>query len=122
MNSVPTDNPDAARSARELERAAASFRRGVRGADAVRSLPVTLAHIDEAIGELAASMVVLAQAVGEYGSPSAVALEDDALPAEARALRWHLHELASRLRAAQDACPAVRLWADDLLAAQAARS
>ena len=115
MLPAPPDNQAAARSAHELQRAAANFRRAVRAPNAVETLPVTLAHVDQAIGELATSMIGLAQTVGEYASPSDSRPQDDALPSEARALRWHLHELASRLRASQNACPATRLWADDLL-------
>jgi hypothetical protein len=92
----------------------------MRGPDAVRTLPMTLAYVDECIDELAASMLVLAQAVGEYAHPPDTDLDDDVLSPEARALRWHLHEVASRLRASQRACPSARLWANDLLATRPA--
>lgn len=119
MRSVPPDHREATRAAYELQQAAANLRSGVRGTDAVQALPMTLAHVDRALGELATSMLVLAQAVGESVNPADTVL-DDALSPEARALRWHLHEVASRLRASQRACPSARLWADDLLATRPA--
>jgi hypothetical protein len=115
MPSVPADNREATRAAYELQQAAAKLRSGVRGADAVHALPMTLAHVDQALGELATSILVLAQAVGESVHPAG-----DALSPEARALRWHLHEVASRLRSSQRACPSARLWANDLLATRPA--
>jgi hypothetical protein len=119
MLSVPPDNREAARAAYELQRAAANLRRGVRGPDAVQALPMTLAHVDQALGELATTMLVLAEAVDESVNPADAGL-DDALPPEARALRWHLHNVASRLRASQRACPSARDWANDLLATRPA--
>jgi hypothetical protein len=116
MLSVPPDNREATRAAYELQRAAANLRRAVRGPDAVEELPLTLAHVDQALGELATSTLVLAQAVGEYANPANTSLDDDVLSPEARALRWHLHEVAARLHAAQRSCPSARLWASDLLA------
>ena len=42
-------------------------------------------------------------------------LDRDALSPDARALRWHLFHIATRLRGAQDACPDARRWARELL-------
>ena len=116
MLSMHPHDRETAGSAYELQRAAANFRRSVRDPDAVSTLPTTLAHVSDAIDELATSMLVLAHTVGDYANPPDTRLDDDALFPEARALRWHLHELASRLRASQRACPSARRWADDVLA------
>ncbi len=118
MISVHPHSRNATQSAYELQRAAANLRRSVRDPDAVRVLPVTLAHVDEVLDELATTMLVLAESVVETtGSPN-TSLDEELLSPQARALRWHLHELAARLRAARSASVSSREWADELLAAQ----
>jgi hypothetical protein len=118
MISVHPHSRTATRSAYELQRAAANLRRSVRDPDAVRVLPVTLAHVDEVLDELATTMLVLAQSVAETtGSPN-TSLDHELLSPQARALRWHLHELAARLRAARSAGASSREWAEELLAAE----
>ena len=118
MISVHPHSRNATRSAYELQRAAANLRRSVRDPDAVRVLPVTLAHVDEVLDELATTMLVLAQSVAETtGSPN-TSLDHELLSPQARALRWHLHELAARLRAARSAGASSREWAEELLAAE----
>ena len=118
MISVHPHSRNATRSAYELQRAAANLRRSVRDPDAVRVLPVTLAHVDEVLDELATTMLVLAQSVVETTGAPDTSLDEELLSPEARALRWHLHELASRLRAARSASVSSREWADELFAAQ----
>ncbi len=117
MISVHPHSRNATQSAYELQRAAANLRRSVRDPDAVGVLPVTLAHVDEVLDELATSMLVLAHSVAETtGSPNT--RDEESLSPQARSLRWHLHELAARLRAARSANATAREWADELLAAQ----
>ncbi len=118
MISVHPHSQDTPRSAYELQRASANLRRSVRDPDAMRTLPLTLAHVEETIDDVATTMLVLAQAVAERPGPSNTSLGEDLLSPEARALRWHLHELAARLRDARSAATSSREWADELLGAQ----
>jgi hypothetical protein len=102
---------DTPRSAYELQRASANLRRSVRDPDAMRTLPLTLAHVEATIDDVATTVLVLAQAVAEGPDTSH---GEDLLSPEARALRWHLHELAARLRGARSAAASSREWADQL--------
>ena len=90
-------------SADQLAGAATSLRRNMRGPDALQILPLTLANIENAIDELAAGMVGIAQVVAESPDQPRPSLDLDHLSPEARALCWHLHEFAARLRAARAA-------------------
>jgi hypothetical protein len=121
MNLTHSHPPAATAGADEVARAATSLRRSLRGPQALRTLPQTLAHLDTAIDELATSMVGLAQLVAESEDQPASSLDLDHLSPEARALCWHLHELAARLRAARAAGATARQWADDLPPAKAPR-
>ena len=68
-------------------------------------------EVEEALDRLATSMVMTAEAVQEWaGEPTPEALAPDA-----RALRWHLYHLATRIRGAREACPDARRWARELL-------
>lgn len=98
-------------SADQLAGAATSLRRSVRGPDALRTLPLTLALVERALDELATGMVVAAQVVAESPDQPNTSLDLDHLGPEARALCWHLHELAARLRAARAAGTTAREWA-----------
>lgn len=119
MIPVHQHSQDTQRGAYELQRASANLRRSVRDPDAMRTLPLTLAHVEETIDDVATTMVVLAEAVAEWPGSSNTSLGEDVLSPEARVLRWHLHELAARLRGARSAATSSREWADELLAARA---
>ena len=60
-------------------------------------------------------MVKTAQAVEEWAGAAEADLDHDALSPDARALRWHLFHIATRLRGAEAACPDARRWARELL-------
>jgi hypothetical protein len=94
--------------------AAADLRRSLRGPNALDTLPLTLGNLESGIDELAACMVVLAQVVAESADQPETTLDLDHLPPEARALCWHLHEFAARLRAARAAGTTAREWAEEL--------
>ena len=96
-------------SAYQLQRAAGRMQQRASGPETVPALPTTLSHLEEALDRLATGTVKLAQAVEDW-SP-----ESEPLPPEARALRWHLFHLASRLRGAQEACPSTRRWAREMV-------
>jgi hypothetical protein len=101
-------------SAHQLQRAAGGMQKRASDPEAVPALPVTLSHLEEALERLSTGAVKLAQAVEDWNG------EPDALPPEARALRWHLFHLASRLRGAQEACPETRRWAREVVPQDAA--
>ena len=83
--------------------------------DAVPTHELTLAHVEEAVDRLAVAMEQMANAVADWcGEPSAI-VEENALPPEARALRWHLQSVADELRAAEIACASSRDWTRRLL-------
>jgi hypothetical protein len=107
------NRPELATGAYQLQRAAGDVLRDASAPDAVPALPVALAHLEEALDRLSISVVKTAQAVEEW--PAAAETETATLSPEARALRWHLFHLATRLRSAQDACPETRGWARRLL-------
>jgi hypothetical protein len=111
MSSILRSRSTIADSAHELQRAAGGIQQRASEQGAVASLPVALAHVEEALDRLSTSMVKAAEAVQEWaGEPVPAALAPDA-----RALRWHLYHLASRIRGAQEACPDARRWARELL-------
>lgn len=99
--------------AEQLAVAAMSLRHSAAGPDALLSLPATLAHVGDAVDELASGMLVLADTVAK-SSGLRTSLDLDHLPPEARALSWHLHELAARLRAARASVETARDWAHQL--------
>jgi hypothetical protein len=103
-----------ASSAHELQRAAGTLQAHAANPDAVPTHGITLAHVEEAIDRLAVAMEQIANAVADWcGEPSPVA--DNALPPEARALRWHLASVADRLRDSELACASSRDWTRRLL-------
>jgi len=71
--------------ASRLERAADELRQRAGSPNAVPSLPATLAHIEEALDRLAASMRLMAHAAAEWCGEDGARVEEDALPPEARA-------------------------------------
>jgi hypothetical protein len=101
--------PELAATAYQLQRAAGDVVRDASAPGAVEALPVALAHVEEALDRLSTSMVKAAQAVEEW--PDAAEGGTGTLSSDARALRWHLLHLATRVRGAQDACPDARRWA-----------
>jgi hypothetical protein len=104
----------AAPNAEQLAVAARSLRHAVGGPDASsQSLSATLAHVGDAVDELASGMLVLAETVTRSSSLG-TSLDLDHLPPEERALSWHLHELAARLRAARASVETARDWAHQL--------
>lgn len=105
-------NPDRslASSAHELQQAAGTLQSHAARADAVPTYGITLAHVEEAVDRLAASLDQMANAVAEWCGESDAVVEESALPPEARALRWHLQAAATDLRTAEAACCASRDW------------
>ena len=97
----------------QVQRAAGDVLRDASAPDAVPTLPVALAHLEEALDRLSTSMVLAAQAVEDW--PGAAETDAPTLSSDARALRWHLYHLATRLRGAEGACPDARRWARQLL-------
>lgn len=104
-----------AATAHELQRAAGALQAQALSTVAVDALPVTIAHLQEALDRLSVSMELRAHAVAAWcGKPENV-VADESLPSEARALRWHLRNTARALRASRDACSANREWSQRLL-------
>ena len=108
--------------ASRLERAADDLRQRAGSPNAVPSLPATLAHIETALDQLAASMRLMAHAAAEWCGDDGARVEEHALPPEARALLWHLRAVADTLIESRDGCPATREWARRLLDEAAANS
>jgi hypothetical protein len=104
-------------SAHELQQAAATLPNHAVPADAMLTYGVTLGHVEQAVDRLAVALDQMAIAVGEWCEESDAAVQEAALPPEARALRWHLHGAAANLRTAEAACTASRDWTRRLLAA-----
>ena len=99
--------------AARLHRAAAELRERAGSQYAVPTLPITLAHLEDAFDELAATMRLLAEGAAEWcGMDDADA---GTLPPEASALLWHLRSVADSLTHAGDGCLASRPWAHQLL-------
>jgi len=106
-------NERATANSEQLAVAAMSLRHSAAGPDALLSMPATLAHVSDAVDDLASGMLVLAETVAKSSGLRAD-LDLDHLPPEARALSWHLHELAARLRAARASAETARDWAHEL--------
>jgi hypothetical protein len=113
MQSFLRNRPELATGAYQLQRAAGDVLREASAPDAVPALPVALAHLEEALHRRSVRIVKTAQAGEEW--PGAAETDAATLSSDARALRWHLFHLATRLRGAQDACPDTRRWARKLL-------
>ena len=106
---------DIADSAHQLQRVAGALQQRASNRDTVPALPSALAHLEEALDRLATSMVKTAQTVEEWTQDAEAELDSGADSPGARALRWHLFHIASRLRGAHDAFPEARRWARTLL-------
>jgi hypothetical protein len=119
MNRLFQRAPDIADSAHELQRAAGALQECAGTDGALLALPTALAHLEEALDRLATSMLKTAQAVEESPGQAVTGRGEDALSPSARALRWHLSHLATRLRGAESACPDTRHWARRWLPEQA---
>jgi hypothetical protein len=90
-------------SADHLQRAAGALRRHAGSAHSVPTLPVTLTHVQETLDLLAAGIRQMENAVADRCGQS---FDEDDLPPDARALRWHLGATAKALRASREACSA----------------
>jgi hypothetical protein len=101
--------------ANRLQRAAGELQQAAGSPCAVPSLPVTLAHVEEALDQLADSMKLMAEAVDEWCGKDAAIVDEDTLPPEARALLWHLRAVADTLIDSRDDCSVTREWARRLL-------
>jgi hypothetical protein len=99
-------------SAHALQRAAGELQQRASGEETVPALPAALAHLEEALDRLSTSMVKTAEAVEDWAG------DDEGVPPDARALRWHLFHIATRLRGAQEACPDARRWAREVVASE----
>jgi hypothetical protein len=102
-------------SARDLQRTAGDVQRHAAGAAYIPTLGITLAHVEEALDRLSVGMLQMANGVIEwYGGPGTAGSED-ALPAQARALCFHLRAAAESLEASENACASSRSWTRQLL-------
>src|SRR6185295_19954246 len=86
--------------AARLDRAAAELRERAGSPSAVPRLPVTLAHVEHSLDELAEAMRLLAEAAAEWCDTETA--DDSTLPPEASALLWHLRSVADALTDAHD--------------------
>ena len=103
-------------SAYQLQRAAAALRDHSSSAQAVPTLPATLAHLHESLDLLAVSIQRMAHAVADWCDEDGQSVDEDAAPPEARALCWHLGTTAEALRNSREACSASGEWSRRLLA------
>lgn len=111
--SLTLTDPDRALAggAHQLQRAAGTLQAQSGNPDAVPTHAIALAHVEEALDRIAVAMGQMANAVTEWcGEPGGV-VEENLLPPEARALRWHLQAAADTLREAEVACTVSREWA-----------
>lgn len=115
MKTSTSQCTDLATSAHQLQRAAGFFQQHASAEDAVPNLPVALAHVEEALDRLATGMMIAAHAV-EAWTPDGGGERPVEETEEARALRWHLFHLASRLKGTQQSCVEPRRFARTLLA------
>jgi hypothetical protein len=100
-------------SAEQLAAAAARLRRDLAGLDAIEALPLTLSRVGDAIDDLASGVLILGETVARSSGLDDPSPDLDHLPPEARALCWHLHELAARLRAARASVETAHDWSRD---------
>lgn len=101
--------------AARLQRTAGELRERAGSPSAVPRLPVTLAHLEDAFDELAATMRLLGEATAEWCHTHDPAADQGTLPPEARALSWHLRAAADALSESSESCLASREWARQLL-------
>ncbi len=120
MTPITPTRPDMVASAHRLDLAAAELLELAGMPEAVAELPETLDHLETALDRIATSLVKMSQSVAEWSGRGGAITDYNALPPAARALRWHLHDVAARVGASSNACPGARQWAGDLLADPAA--
>jgi hypothetical protein len=108
-----------ASSAHQLQRAGGTLQAHSGNPDTVPTHAITLAHVEEALDRLAVAMGQMANAVGEWCGERGAIVEENVLPPEARALRWHLQAAADTLRESEVACTVSREWARRLHAVSA---
>jgi hypothetical protein len=116
MTSTLSDRPGVGASAERLQRAAGDLLERSGTHAAVQELPTTLEHLQEVLDRLATSLVRMAEAVAERPEPPGATAGRGGLPPDARALVWHLHDVATHVRASSTACDGARQWADELTA------
>jgi hypothetical protein len=104
-----------AATASRLRRATGELQQWAGSPDAVPSLPVTLAHVEDALDQLAAGMQLMARSIEGWCCEDGAIPGEDAPQPEARALRYDLRAIADTLIDARDACPATCEWARRLL-------
>jgi len=104
-----------AASASRVRRAAVDLREWSGSADALPSLPVTLAHVEDALDQLAIGLQRMAEAVSAGDGDERTLRDESTLDPEARALRWQLRAVADALIDARDGCPAASEWARRLV-------
>ena len=105
-------------SADQLQLAAEALCKQAGCVEAVPTLAVTLAHVQETLDLLGVGVLRMAHAVADWCSEDGQSVDEDSAPPEARALRWHLGTTAEALRASRQACSASRGWSRRLLAEQ----
>lgn len=121
MVSQHHDASAVATSAGQLAQAAESLRATVAEPQVPHTLPLTLSRVGDAIDDLAGGMLVLCETVARStGLADVHPSLDHHLSPEARALCWHLHELAAQLRAARASAATAHGWSRDLAACRAA--
>jgi hypothetical protein len=91
-------------SADQLQRAAETLRNQASSAQAVPTLPVTLAHVQEALDLLGVGILRMAHDVADWCGEHGQSVGEDSAPPETRALRWHLAATAEAFRASRQAC------------------
>ena len=101
-------------SAAQLAEAAADLRATMAAPHAPDTLPLTLARVGDAIDDLASGMLVLGETAARSSGLADMSPDLDHLRPEARALCWHLHELAARLRAARASAETAHAWSRNL--------
>src|SRR5829696_3513746 len=97
--------------ANRLERAAGELRERAGSPAAVPRLPQTLARLEDAFDELAATMRLLAHATTEWCAAQHAVVDEATLPPSARALLWHLRAAADELSDVRESVAVTRQWA-----------
>jgi hypothetical protein len=96
-----------------LAEVAHAVRRAASRPSEINDLGGVGASITSALGDLAVAAELTANGVIDADRPGPVSRTSVAPSPAARAISWRLHTLASELRAARDACEAVRVASGD---------
>ena len=115
MDPVVSTPAYVAATASRLRRAAGELQQWAGSPDAVPSVPLTLAHVEDALDRLATGMQLMARSVDGWCGEDGAIPGENALHPEARALSHQLRAIADTLIDARDACPATCEWARRLL-------